>query len=252
MTASFARRHAHSFPQVGTVTQDKKQMRRERQHAALRDEIKDMARAHMARDGAAALSLRAVASELGLSSAAIYYYFPNRDELITALIVDAFRSLGAALRAADRPDADIAERLELVMLAYRGWAVARPAEYALIFGTPIPGYEGPAEITAPEARDAFAALGGLFGAAYAEGRLRASPTPPPASIVAHVERWLAETGQQIPLPVLMATLRAWAVGHGLIGLELDHQTQPIIGDAAALFAYEVRELLRQFGILAQG
>lgn len=232
------------------MRQDIKQQRRERQHAALRDEIKAMARAHMARDGAAALSLRAVASDLGLSSAAIYYYFPNRDELITALIVDAFRSLGAALRAADRPDADIADRLELVMLAYRDWAVSRPAEYALIFGTPIPGYVGPAEITSPEARSAFAAIGELFVVAYAEGRLRTSPTPAPAVIAAHVERWLAETGQQIPLPVLMATLRVWAVGHGLVGLELDHQTQPIIGDSGALFAYEVRELLRQLGIVS--
>lgn len=231
------------------MSQDKKQQRRERQHAAARDEIKAMARVHMARDGAAALSLRAVASDMGLSSAAIYYYFPNRDELITALIVDAFRSLGACLRASDRPDADIAERLERGMLAYRDWAVARPAEYALLFGTPIPGYEAPAAVTAPEARAALAALGGLFGAAYAEGRLRTSANPPPPGIVAHVEGWLAETGQQIPLPVLIATMRAWAVGHGLVGLELDHQTQPIIGDAAALFAYEVRELLGQLGVL---
>ena len=61
--------------------------------------------------------------------------------------------------------------------------------------------------------------------------------------------WLTATGQQIPLPVLLSTIRAWALGHGLIGLELDHQTQPIIGDAPALFAYEVRELLRQFGVI---
>ena len=141
---------------ASAMTQEKKQQRRERQHAAVRDEIKAMARTHMARDGAAALSLRAVASDLGLSSAAIYYYFPNRDELITALIVDAFRALGEALRAVDRPEADIGVRLEAIMLAYRAWAVAQPAEYALLFGTPIPGYHAPAEVTAPEATAAFA------------------------------------------------------------------------------------------------
>lgn len=234
---------------ASAMTQEKKQQRRERQHAAVRDEIKAMARTHMARDGAAALSLRAVASDLGLSSAAIYYYFPNRDELITALIVDAFRALGAALRAADRPEADIAERLEAVMSAYRAWAVAQPAEYALLFGTPIPGYHAPAEVTAPEATAAFASMGELFNVAYAQGRLRPSSTPPPPSIAAHMTGWLAATGQQIPLPVLLSFIRAWALGHGLIGLELDHQTQPIIGDAPALFAYEIHELLRQFGVI---
>jgi AcrR family transcriptional regulator len=232
------------------MTPEKKQQRRERQHAAVRDEIKDMARIHMARGGAAALSLRAVASDMGLSSAAIYYYFPNRDELITALIIDAFRGFGGALRAADRPAAAIAERLETVMLAYRSWAIEHPAEYALLFGTPIPGYHAPAEITAPEARAALTSIGELFNVAYEQGCLRAPAAPPPASIVAHVEQWLASTDQQIPLPVLLATMRAWALGHGLVGLELDHQTQPIIGDAAALFAYELHELLCQLGVSA--
>jgi AcrR family transcriptional regulator len=232
------------------MTQTKRTARRERQRSAVRAEIKDMARTHMARDGAAALSLRAVASDLGLSSAAIYYYFPNRDELITALIVDGFRALDVFIRAADPPAADIAERLAAAMLAYRAWAVAHPAEYQLLFGTPIPGYHAPAEITAPEARAALSAIGELLGLAYAQDRLHLPADPIPPTIAAHVQAWLAGTGQQIPLPVLQATLRAWALGHGLIGLELDHHTQPIIGDAAELFAYEVRALLRQFGVLS--
>lgn len=228
--------------------QTKKQQRRERQHAAVRDEIKTMARAHMAREGAAALSLRAVAGDLGLSSAAIYYYFPNRDALITALIVDAFRALGAAVRAADRPADDIAGRLTAAMLAYREWAVTHPSEYALLFGTPIPGYHGPADITAPEARAALATFGELFAAAHAEGRLAVSGAQVPQQIAAHVAGWLEDTGQQIALPVLLATLRAWAFGHGLVGLELDHHLQPIIGDAAALYRHELDELLRRLGV----
>ena len=164
--------------------QDKKQERRERQHAAIRDEIKTMARTHMARDGAAALSLRAVAGGLGLSSAAIYYYFPNRDALITDLIVDAYQALGAWIRAADQPESDIGERLSVAMHAYRGWAIAHPAEYALLFGTPIPGYQGPAEITAPEARAALASFGELFGVAHSQGRLSSAEAPTPPTIAA--------------------------------------------------------------------
>lgn len=234
---------------AGSMTEDKKQQRRERQHAAVRDEIKAMARTHMARDGAAALSLRAVAIDLGLSSAAIYYYFPNRDVLITALIIDAFRALSASLRAADQPEQDIAERLYAVMLSYRSWAIAHPAEYALLFGTPIPGYHAPTEVTAPEARAALLPLGELFNIAFIQQRLRFAVRPPPASITAHVAGWLVETDQQLALPVLLAMLRAWALAHGLVGLELDHQTQPIIGDPAALFAYEIRELLIQYGVI---
>jgi AcrR family transcriptional regulator len=231
------------------MTADKKQQRRERQHAAVRDEIKDMARVHMARDGAAALSLRAVAGDLGLSSAAIYYYFPNRDALITALIVDAFRAMGAAVRAADPGNGDIGGRLEAVMLAYREWAIGHPAEYALLFGTPIPGYHAPADVTAPEARAALASFGELLGVAYAQGRLSVGATPIPPTLAAHAEEWLQSTGQDIPLPVLLATTRAWALGHGLIGLEIDHHTQPILGDAEALYRFEMRELLLRLGVL---
>jgi AcrR family transcriptional regulator len=230
-----------------------KQERRARQHAAIRDEIKATARAHMARDGAAALSLRAVSGEMGLSSAAIYYYYANRDALITDLIVDAYRALGAYLREASNrlAGADVADRLLATMLAYRAWAVAHPAEYALLFGTPIPGYVGPLDVTAPEARATLSVFGDLFGLAYDQGRLDAGldRQPAPASIVAHTTSWMHTIGQQIPLPVLVATLRSWSVGHGLVGLELDSHLQPIIGDVAALYDHEARALLRGLGVL---
>jgi AcrR family transcriptional regulator len=207
----------------------------------------------MARDGAAALSLRAVASEMGLSSAAIYYYYANRDALITDLIVEAYRALTAAMRAeSDRlAGADVAERLLATMLAYRAWAVGHPAEYALLFGTPIPGYVGPTEVTAPEARASLVVFGELFTVAYGQGRLDVGldVMPVPPSIAAHTAVWMRESGEEIPLPVLVATLRAWAIGHGLIGLELDSHLQPIIGDVAALYEHEARALLRGLRLL---
>lgn len=228
-----------------------KQARRDRQHAAIREEIKSVSRAHMARDGAAALSLRAVAAEMGLSSAAIYYYYPNRDALITDLILDAFRALGAALRAADPgPEADIAARLYQAMLGYRDWAVAAPAEFELIFGTPIPGYHAPADVTAPEARQALSALAELFTAAYAEGRLSGAlvPAAMPPSVASHVAAWSQATGQAIAAPVLAAMLHAWGFGHGLVALELNGQLHPIIGDPAAFFEHALAALLRAIGV----
>lgn len=231
-----------------------KQERRARQRAAISDEIKAMARAHMARDGAAALSLRAVAAAMGLSSAAIYYYFANRDALITALIVDAYRALGAALRAVDPgPERPAPERLYAAMHAYRAWALAAPAEFELIFGAPIPGYHAPAEVTGPEARAALGVLGALFADAFAEGAPGLSaPVAVPASMSAHVEAWSRVTEQPIPLPILTTMLYAWGLGHGLVALELNGQLQPIIGDAGAFFDYSLRALLHGLGIEPPG
>lgn len=209
-----------------------------------------MARAHMARAGAAGLSLRAVASELGLSSAAIYYYYANRDALITDLLVDAWRTLGAAIGAADPgPAHDVAERLLAAMLAYRAWALAAPAEFELLFGAPIPGYHAPAEITAPEARAALRSFGTLFAVAQAAGRLR-MPAPAPPAVAAHAAEWARTTEQAIPLDVLAAMLWVWGLGHGLVALELNGQLQPIIGDPAAFFALSSQAALRALGVIA--
>jgi AcrR family transcriptional regulator len=237
-----------SVSQKRLSMQDKKQQRRRRQHDAVRDEIKTTARAHMARDGAAALSLRAVATDMGLSSAAIYYYYPNRDALITDLIVDAFRGLGAALRAPE-PAADVADALHAAMSAYRTWALGSPAEFELIFGAPIPGYHAPAEVTSPEARAALRGLGELFARAHAEGRLQvvhgvAIPQP----VADHLAGWSRALAQDAPAPVIVASLQAWAVGHGLVALELNGQLQPIVGDAAPLYDYSIRALLHSLGV----
>lgn len=227
-----------------------KQARRDRQRAVIRDEIKMVSRAHMARDGAAALSLRAVAAEMGLSAAAIYYYYPNRDALITDLVVDAFHSLGAALRTADPgPGADTGARLRDSMLAYRAWGIAAPAEFELIFGTPVPGYHFPADQMAPAARHALAQLGELFAAAHAQGRVRGElgAAPPPPALAGSSGRWAVETGQTLAPAALAAMLYTWGFGHGLVALELNGQLDPLVGDPAIFFDHAICALLRSLG-----
>jgi AcrR family transcriptional regulator len=127
---------------------------RARVRAALTREIVDVARRHLATDGAAALSVRAVARELGMASSAVYRYFPSRDDLLTALIVEAYDALGAAAEvagAAVQRD-DLRGRLHAVCLAVRSWALARPHEYALVYGSPVPGYAAPEATVGPAAR----------------------------------------------------------------------------------------------------
>ena len=107
---------------------------RDRFRAQMVDEIKQIALRQLAEGGAQALSVNAIAKELGVSGPALYRYFANRDALLTELILDAYADLSAALRAADpglRPLAD----------AYRSWATANPHRYRLLFASPLPGYQ---------------------------------------------------------------------------------------------------------------
>jgi AcrR family transcriptional regulator len=118
---------------------------RARVRAEMIDEIKSVARRHLASDGAN-LSLRAVARDMGMVSSALYRYFPSRDDLLTALIVDGYNALGAAVEAGDATVADRTDgraRWYAAGRAIRAWALARPAEYALLFGSPVPGYQAP-------------------------------------------------------------------------------------------------------------
>src|SRR5262245_49635169 len=98
---------------------------RARQRAEHTEAIKATARRHLAEHGAAARSLRAVARDVGMVSSAVYRYFPSRDELLTALIVDAFDAVGEAAEAADasvRDRGDLLERWVRATTAIRAWA----------------------------------------------------------------------------------------------------------------------------------
>ena len=118
---------------------------RARAREAVIDEIKAEARRQLAEAGAAGLSLRAVARELGMVSSAIYRYFPSRDDLLTALIVGSYRDLAtAAERAIARSDGSPRGVWRAACGAIRTWAKRHPHEYALLYGSPVPGYAAPA------------------------------------------------------------------------------------------------------------
>jgi len=127
---------------------------RERVRAELTREITDVARGQLATEGAGGLSLRAVAREMGMVSSAIYRYFPSRDDLLTALIVDGYNAIGAVAEQADAacPAGEYAGRWLAVCRAIRDWALAHPYEYALVYGSPVPGYQAPQQTIGPAAR----------------------------------------------------------------------------------------------------
>ena len=152
---------------------------RERTRAEITREILDAARRHLATDRASGLGLRAIARELGVSSSAVYGYVASRDELLTRLIVAAYDTLGSAAEvleaAVDREDP--AGRWAAACGAVRGWALANPNEYALIYGTPVPGYIAPAATIAPATRVSSVLLGILRDIAAGHRRRQKTTCP---------------------------------------------------------------------------
>ena len=150
--------------------------------AEITGEILDAARGYLATDGAPALSLRAIARDLGMASSALYRYFKSRDELLTRLIIDAYDSLGAAaeVREATIDRNDLAGRFTAICEAVRAWALAHPNEYALIYGSPVPGYVAPADTVPPATRVTALLLRIIVDAATAgQARPRTPRTPEP-------------------------------------------------------------------------
>src|SRR5258708_7556043 len=124
-----------------------------RERAGAIGEIKALAGRQLAEQGPGAVSLRAIAREMGTASSALYRYFPSQGDLVTALCVEAYDSLAGALTAARdaRPPGDHAGRWAAVCRAYRRWSLENPSDFALIFGTPLPGYHAPDAVTAAAA-----------------------------------------------------------------------------------------------------
>jgi AcrR family transcriptional regulator len=168
-------------------------------------EILDAARARLSTDGAAALSLRAVARDVEMVSSAVYRYFPSRDALLTALLIEAYDELGEAAEAADAGVADRSDAVARWLATFRAvrtWCVAHPGEFGLLYGTPVPGYAAPRDTVDPATR-VVRVLIRIVGDAYAAG---ARPVAPPASAV----RPASEGGT-------MAPALAFVAEHGLMG-----------------------------------
>jgi AcrR family transcriptional regulator len=219
-------------------------------------EIKATARQQMAKSGTAGVSLSAIARAMEISAPALYRYFASRDDLVTALIVDAFNDLADTIQAAE--SAVKAEtcgpKILASYLAYREWAITHPMDFQLIYGNPIPGYVAPAEITVPLARRPFDGLSRLFLTAYRTGELIVPTeyTPVPASISAHFAAWLPKAGYDFPDALLCLLMSGWARIHGMVMLELFEHLGPVVGDSAAFYRHELGAFFQQLGMTLQG
>lgn len=212
---------------------------RARAREEMRQAILAAARVRLATDGAPGLSLRAVARDVGLSSSAVYRYFSSRDELLTALIIGAYDSLGEAVERAEAAvdRADFTGRWRAWGHAARAWALANPHEWALIFGSPIPGYAAPQD-TIPAAARAPMVLVGFLADAAAAGALRHQRALPGAG-----EASVAPLLQAVPSTVGSETaargLMAWTYILGSVSAQLFGHRVNIVADDGADAFYEI-------------
>ncbi len=180
---------------------------RARARAQMRTEILDVAREHLATEGVGSLSLRAVARELGMASSAVYRYFENRDVLLTALIIDAYDALGAAVERAEDavPRDDLHGRWHQIARTVRAWALEHPSQYALVYGSPVPGYAAPQDTIVPATRVT------RLLAALLQDALRSSAGPIPGDVGPPVPPQAAEGLAPLVEFLGPGTTQEWAV-----------------------------------------
>lgn len=211
------------------------------------DDIKQVARQQMQQNGTAGISLRGIARVLDVTAPAIYNYFPSLDDLITALLVDAFNAFADAIQAAATAHTHSADQLRAALLAYRQWAVSNVTAFELIYGNPIPGYSAPSAITVPLATRPLY----LFGEIIAEGQqtgiftLSTHDTAPPSIVHEHLTHMIAENAILADASVVYAVIAYWTRIHGMVMLEIFNHTPPSVGDAAAFYAHEVERILKE-------
>jgi AcrR family transcriptional regulator len=214
------------------------------------EEIKATARRHLAEHGAANLSLRAVAREMGFVSSAVYRYFASRDELLTALIIDGYNSLGEAAEAAEAALArdDLGGRFAAVCHGVRGWAQANPHEYALLYGTPVPGYRAPQDTIGPAIR-VTNLLGTILVDGVRTGALTAPAGEPLSPIIeAEMARIRDTVFPGVPPPLMARGLIAWTELFGAVNFDIFNRLNTIVEDRDAWFEHQVSALTRFIGV----
>jgi len=241
------------------VTTSAPRTARERVREEMTNEILAVAREHVAREGAAALSLRSVARGLGMAPSALYRYFDGRDALLSALILSSYESLAteAERAAADaaRDGGPDAGRWKVVPRAVREWALARPHEWGLIFGTPIPGYRAPEATVEPYARIAIAMMRPM-AEAHEAGRLAPGTRPASRPVSDALRAAIAPVSDElfdgVPAERVLMAVEAWTTVVGAVSLEVFGHWRNTILDPGAYFEGTLDDVAVALGLSSDG
>ena len=230
---------------------------RERARAQTVQDIIRLGRQHLAVHGATALSLRAVARDLGVVSSAVYRYVASRDELLTLLLIDAFGELGDEVDAAVAavPEGKHLGRFCALARAVRAWALREPACYALLFGSPVPGYEAPAERTTGPGTRVIVTLVGILDAAARAGRLELKEQGGPdlpSALAADLAALRSQFNRQMPDELVARGVLVWSALFGAVSFEVFNQYGPDTFSAPAeLFDHQLSVLAGVAGLPGQ-
>jgi AcrR family transcriptional regulator len=227
--------------------------RRARHRQATVAEIKSLARRQLAEHGTGAVNLRAIARRMGTASSALYRYFPSHDDLVTALCADAYAAAADAMAAArdQVPPADHAGRWQAVCGALRQWALANRADFALIAGTPVPGYRAPWEATGPAASRYSGILAGVYIAAVQAGAADPGRTqmPPGLPVGPLLHDLASRVGLAPSSQVVAIVASAWASVRGFLSMEIFGSLAQTIPDTDTLYEAHVRTIMTGMGYI---
>jgi AcrR family transcriptional regulator len=246
-------------PQLGAAASPS---RRDRLRAATIEEIIQTARRLLVESGPDAVSLRAIAREMGMTAPGLYRYFGSHEELIRHVIAGIFTELSQdiqqAIHAADGPagwadDPGVAKMTVKMVAAcreFRRWALNHKAEFGLLFGVPLPGLDDGRYDIAAQCALAFA---GTFFALFRE-LWNAVRFPVPLdgeidpALRAQLGRYRGRLGADIPVGAMLMFLRCWTVLYGAVAMEVFGHLSFALEDAAPMFEYTLTDLAALVGL----
>lgn len=220
---------------------------RARVRAEMTAEIKRLARAQIATEGAANLSLRAIAREIDVSVSALYRYFPSRDHLLTALIIESYDSIGSLIESADESvlHSDLRGRWKAIAHSLRDWGLQHPSDYGLIFGTPVPGYEAPTDTVEPGTRYTnvlLRFLADVHDAGYSP-RVNVKISK---QLTTQYKRLRQTSGLTVPDELLCTGVSAWISLIGAVSFEIFGHLDNVLPDASLHFAVLVEMVASEY------
>jgi AcrR family transcriptional regulator len=212
--------------------------------------IVELGRRQLVDHGAAGLSLRAIARDLGMVSSAVYRYVSSRDELLTLLLVDAYSELADTVDSARDALTDLwSDDVIAIARAARRWAVTHPARWALLYGSPVPGYHAPPERTVGVGTRVVGAIFDAISAGIATGDIRLTNDLAPQPMSSDFERIRHEFGFPGDDRVIAKCFLLWAAVVGAISLEVFGQYgTDTLSDPERVFDAQMRLLV---GVLTQ-
>jgi len=225
--------------------------RRDRVRVATTEEIKRTARQILVEQGPEAVSLRAIAREMGMTAPALYRYFDSHENLLEHVVADIFSEIAddiqaAITRAGQDSGGDITAKLVAACREFRRWAMDHKPEFGLLFGTPLPALSAMKESNAviTSCAQKFA---GTFVALFNELWMR-RPFPVPAAeeidprLRAQLENYAAALGVDLPVGAVLVFLRCWVRLYGAVSLEVFGHLHFALDDAAPMFEITLTEL----------